>query len=292
MRHQFSVADGTDMVALDYFVPPTDLMPYFGAMYLFTANKPHFADHTRADFAQIRLMIAGSGAYHFSDGRMVETPSCCLLGPTSMATHFNAIGPMQVLGVTVLPAGWVALHIGDAHEAADRVIDLAQRFGPQWLALLDRLREIENPDEAVEQFWGFLRTALHPVSPSDQKFIAAIDSWLSQEYSPQIEALQSTTGLSPRQVARLCNRLYGAPPKYLARKYRALRCAQSLAREQVDWSECCGDAFYDQSHFIREIKHFTGLTPTELRDRASVVIRLSMNRAELGEGIAPLSRNS
>ena len=65
-----------------------------------------------------------------------------------------------------------------------------------------------------------------------------------------------------------------------------------LARETLDWSEVSGDAFYDQSHFIREIKHFTGLTPTELRERASIVIRLSMNRAEIAGDIAKLSRIS
>ena len=102
MRHRFSVADAANMVALSYFVPPADLAGYFGAMYLFTADQPRVADHTRADFAQLRFMLAGEGAYHFSDGRAVTTPECCLLGPTSMATHFDVVGPMQVVGVTVL----------------------------------------------------------------------------------------------------------------------------------------------------------------------------------------------
>src|SRR4051794_13008747 len=39
MRHRFSVADAADMVALSYFVPLADLASYFGAMYLFTADR-------------------------------------------------------------------------------------------------------------------------------------------------------------------------------------------------------------------------------------------------------------
>jgi len=280
------------MVALSYFVPPPDLTRYFGAMYLFTADRPKVADHTRADFAQIRFMLAGEGSYQFTDGRQVATPEACLLGPTSMATHFDVAGPMQVVGVTVLPLGWAALRAGEASVMADDACDMATRFGPQWRDMLDMLRAVEDPIKATEAFWTFLRTQLDPVSDAEIRFVDETDRWLADEQSPRVEVLQEATGLSARQVARLCNRLYGAPPKYLARKYRALRCAQVLAREELDWSEVSGDAFYDQSHFIRELKHFTGLTPTELRERASIVIRLSMNRADLKGEIARLSRIS
>lgn len=292
MRHRFSVADAANMVALSYFVPPADLAEFFGAIYLFTADQPRVADHTRADCAQIRFMLAGTGAYHFGDGRRVETPECCLLGPTSMATHFDVVGPMQVVGVTVLPLGWAALRAGDADAIADDVVDLNARFGTAWWDMLHFMRSIEDPQKAADAFWTFIRTQIQPVSPVERRFVEETDRWLANEQSPRVEALQDATGLSARQLARWCNRLYGAPPKYLARKYRALRCAQILAREELDWSEISGDAFYDQSHFIRELKHFTGLTPTELRERASIVIRLSMKRAELDEGISRLSRIS
>jgi AraC-like DNA-binding protein len=292
MRHRFSVADAANMVALSYFVPPADLASYFGAMYLFTADQPRVADHTRADFAQIRFMLAGAGVYHFSDGRTVETPECCLLGPTSMATHFDVVGPMQVVGVTVLPLGWAALRAGEADVAADDAFDLTVRFGSAWRDMLLLLRSIEDPNKAAESFWTFIRGQIHPVSETERKFVEETDRWLGDEQSPRVEVLQQSTGLSARQLARWCNRLYGAPPKYLARKYRALRCAQVLAREVLDWSEVSGEAFYDQSHFIREMKHFTGLTPTELRERASIVIRLSMNRADLVGEISKLSQIS
>lgn len=292
MRHRFSVADAANMVALSYFVPPADLATYFGAMYLFTADRPRVADHTRADFAQIRFMLAGAGTYRFGDGRSAQTPECCLLGPTSMATHFDVAGPMQVVGVTVLPLGWAALRVGDADAVADDLVDLHARFGRVWEDMLHVLRSIEDPQQAADAFWTFIRMQLHPVPEAERRFVAETDRWLANEQSPRVEALQEATGLSARQLARWCNRLYGAPPKYLARKYRALRCAQTLAREELDWAEISGDAFYDQSHFIRELKHFTGLTPTELRERASIVIRLSMQRADLHDGVARLSRIS
>jgi AraC-like DNA-binding protein len=292
MRHRFAVADAADMVALSYFAPPADLAPFFGAMYLFTADRPRVADHTRADFAQIRFMLAGEGQYRFGDGRLVTTPECCLLGPTSMATHFDVVGPMQVVGVTVLPLGWAALQAGEASDAADDARDLSVAFGDHWHNILTLLRTVDDPIKATAACWAFLAGQIKPVAQTERRFIEETDRWLADERSPRVEVLQEATGLSARQVARLCNRFFGAAPKYLARKYRALRCAQILAREELDWAESSGDAFYDQSHFIREIKHFTGLTPTELRERASIVIRLSMKRADINGEIARLSRIS
>ena len=289
----FSAAKAPNMVALDYFAPPPELASYFGAMYLFTADQQLVADHTRADFAQIRFMLTGSGNYLFQDGRATATPSCCLLGPTSAATHFKVIGPLQVIGISVLPLGWAALGVGGAQAIADDLLDLADRCGPQWEEMLRRLRLLESLDVAADMLWGFLADQMQDVTEAERVFVAATDAWLADERSPRIDRLQEATSLSARQVARWCNRLYGAPPKYLARKYRALRCALLLARDNVEWTELCDDgAFYDQSHFIREMRHFIGLTPTELRERSSIVIRLSMNRRDVDGNIARLSRIS
>src|SRR3546814_1953365 len=63
-------------------------------------------------------------------------------------------------------------------------------------------------------------------------FVRHVDAWLAGGVSPRIEDLVAVTRLSRRQVERKCNALYGAPPKLLARKYRALRAAVALRSEE------------------------------------------------------------
>jgi AraC-like DNA-binding protein len=282
----------TNQVALSYLAPPEDLASLFGPMYLFIADKAAVSDHTRADFAQIRFMLTGTGDYVFHDGRHVATPQCCMLGPTTAATRFEVVGPMRVAGISVLPLGWAALGAGDAGIVADNLFDLADRFGEGWADLHEHLSSIADAEDAAALVWPFLRSCIRRVSPAEAAFVAAVDLWLADERSPRVDALQDVTGLSSRQIARLCNRYYGSSPKYLARKYRALRCALILARDNIDWADLCDGAFYDQSHFIREFKHFIGLTPSQLRDEASLVIRLTMTRRDVAGTIANLSRIS
>lgn len=296
MRHEYPLTSAADFVGLRFFSPPQHLAEFFSSAYLFTVEKPRLADVTRADFAQLRFMIAGEGTYRFSSGDRTPTPPCCLLGPTLGATRFDCKGPLQVVGVGILPLGWHALTATDAADYADSATDVeATAVGPVYNEVFTELRAIDDPAEAVKRLWAFLETRLgrgNVVSPPMRTFVAATDAWLADERSPRIADLAKATGLSGRQLERLCNRLYGAPPKLLARKYRALRCAVQIALDHRDWQDLITDAFYDQSHLIREIKHFVGLTPLQLRSDPSAFTRLALTRRDLPGPLTTLSRIS
>lgn len=291
----YTVAAAQGPVRLRYFAPPEHLRAYFGSLYLFTVTADHYADAARADVPQLRFMIAGGGDYHFQDGGVMATPDVCLLGPTMGATRFVLEGQARVLGVSLLPAGWLSLHGGDASTLADRLCDLAAERGPAHAALLDRLRTMDDAEaeEMATLCWKELGRLVKPVRKATWALLAAVDAWLMDEGSPRIETLVETTSLSARQLARLTNKYYGAPPKLLARKYRALRCSARIALDGDSWQQLCEEAgFYDQSHFIREIKHFIGLTPHQLQTEPTAVAQLTLLRRSLGGDVAVLNRLS
>ena len=289
----YTVAAAQGPVRLRYIAPPDHLRAYFGSLYLFSVSADHYTDITRADSPQLRIMLSGAGEYHFQDGAVVPTPHLCLLGPTSGATRFALNGPARVLGVSLLPAGWVSLHDQDASRLADRLRDLTEDRGGAFAALRDRLRDMDDADAdaMADLVWTLLGRIVQPLRRANWDLLAAVDAWLVGEGSPRIEALAEATGLSQRQLARLTNRYYGAPPKLLARKYRALRCSARIALDGESWQQLCEEAgFYDQSHFIREIKHFIGLTPHQLQAEPSAVAQLTLLRRSLGGDVAVLNR--
>lgn len=280
-------------VRLRYVAPPAYLTPYIGSLYLFTVSADRFADFTRADVPQLRFMLEGGGDYFFQDGGVAATPEVCLLGPTMGATRFQLDRPSRVLGLSLLPAGWLALHGGDASLMADRLCDMGGR-GEVYRTLLERLRAMDEDANAMADLcWSELERLIRPPQQAVWKLLAAVDQWLMGEGSPRVEALAEETGLSQRQLARLTNRYYGAPPKLLARKYRALRCSAKIALDGESWQQLCDEGgFYDQSHFIREIKHFIGLTPLQLQTEPSAVAQLTLLRRSLGGDVAVLNRLS
>ena len=121
----YTVEAAQGPVKLRYFAPPDPLHAYFGSVYIFTESADRYLDVTRADVPQLRFMVAGAGDYHFHDGTVAATPEICLLGPTLGATRFELNGPACVVGISLLPAGWVSLGGGDASLLADRLRDMS-----------------------------------------------------------------------------------------------------------------------------------------------------------------------
>ena len=268
-------------IAVRYRAPAPDLRRYVSAYYLFTADLPHVSDTLRADQAQLRFLIAGHGTYAFANGSRIVSPEVTLIGPTMGASRFDACGPVLVLGVGLRAEGWAAIVGDDASCYADRAVEAATLFGSALTATLDALRGTALPARMAEILEAALRGLVARQAPAAHLFSDMVDRWLVGSDNPQVERLVAMTELSARQVERIAGRIYGAPPKLLARKYRALRCAARLGAGGASLLPDIGDGFYDQSHFIREFKHFTGFTPRQFVRAPTPVTVLTLRRCGL-----------
>lgn len=276
-------------VALDYAVPTGRVAELITLWYFFQADMPVFSDTERADHAQIRFRLSsGGGHYRFADGREQQAADHHVIGPTSGAFQVSAAGPVLVFGAGVTPAGWAALIGTDASTLLDRVVDAEMLFGAEAREVAAALAAAA-PDMAAMQ--AIAEAFVLARAASDEGvtgFMRAVDEWLAGHPSPAIADLVAATGLSRRQVERRCNALYGAPPKLLARKYRALRAAVAMWAHDEQEAEL-REGFYDQSHLIREVKQFTGLTPKMVAEQPSLLQQLTMSRRRaLGGRVRPI----
>ncbi|MFS0738246.1 AraC family transcriptional regulator [Sphingomonas sp. 1P06PA] len=274
-------ASAIPQVGLRYCAPAPELRRYISSYYLFYADLPQVVDMVRADLAQMRFMIAGHGAYMFADGVARITPEAALLGPTLSATRFDIAGPVLVFGISLLPAGWTALVREDASRHTSDVVDATQIFGSAIREAVDAMRDSLNPQIMVQIADALLRPIAAQADDPPLWFTKLADRWLLGSASPKVDDFVAELGLSARQVERLTKRSYGGPPKLIARKYRALRAASLLGREDIHWQDAAGEGYYDQSHFIRDFKQFTGLTPRQFQANPTPVTRLMLQRRDL-----------
>lgn len=276
----------TGPFGLRYYAPAPDLRRHVAAYYIFRADLPLVEDLVRADVGQLRFMVSGEGSYHFYGGPPVVTPGASLIGPTLAATRFTVRGPVHVVGISISPAGWAALVREDASELADRVIDARDLFGSLLDDALDAMRFNPCESKILAIVDAVMRVLVASAQEPPAWFTEMTDRWLTEAPSPEVDLLIRESGMSSRQIERLARRIYGAPPKMLARKYRALRAASLFAAQRLHWADAAGDAFYDQSHFIREFKRFTGQTPQQFQRDPTPVTRLTLARRAL-EGRLP-----
>ncbi|WP_165021374.1 DUF6597 domain-containing transcriptional factor [Dysgonomonas sp. ZJ279] len=74
-----------------------------------------------------------------------------------------------------------------------------------------------------------------------------------------IQSISDSVGLSARHINRKMNELIGISTKDYA---KIVRFKDSLARIKKDKSDFIG--YFDQSHFIKDFKKYTGFTPKEI----------------------------
>lgn len=278
--------------SLTYLAPATSLKEYLSYYHDFRVNLNVFEDVDRADYAQLRFNLKGrNGRLTFVDGHSQALPDAYVVGPTTGNIHVYGEGEIHVFGVGVLPAGWGAIMPMDASSAVNRVFDAAELFGAMIPQTLRALRDAASIEARVYIGNRLIERLVAYENKTVRDFTNIVDDWLAASLWPNVDDLVRKAGISRRQVERNCNRYYGAPPKLLARKYRAARAAVRLANGQSDMNDLIAMGFYDQSHFIRELKHFTGLTPTTIQDNLPMLTRLTIRRTE-NVGISPLAAST
>lgn len=274
---------------LEFLVPAPDLTAYVTLFYHFRAPAGRFEDVERAGHAQLRFRLAGANStYRFADGTVQGVGPIHLLGPTVGPTVSSADGPIEVVGLGLTPAGWAVLVRSDASAMVGRAVDCEDLFDgcPELATALTAAPDTAAKIALAE---AFVRGLTAGAASAAIRFAQQVDAWLADAPSPDLEVLEAATGLSRRQVERRCNAIYGAPPKLLARKYRALRAAVALVQDGESIADLLARGFYDQSHLIREIKAFTGSTPRQLRANPSLLAHLTITGRSALEGqVSPM----
>jgi AraC-like DNA-binding protein len=277
------------LITLDFEAPPADLITYISGYYLFLSDEDRCEDIDRADIAQFRVVLSGTGRITSAHGSMGEHFPAALIGPSTVAAPFVIDGPAALFGVGFLPAGWVAFTGLAADKYTNSVAHAEIIFGNATQRIVSALQSatsIADMANVMNERW---RAEIAKGVEVPHWFIRAVDEWIESHISPEIEALEATTGLSRRQIERMAREIYGSPPKLLARKYRALRTASAIAYGKGDWQDFIDDAYYDQSHCIREIKEFIGITPGAIRDNLSALTKLTLRPPQMMSRMPALS---
>lgn len=97
------------------------------------------------------------------------------------------------------------------------------------------------------------------------KRIGAVINSLMGNPALQVSELADIACLSQKQFGRVFNSLVGMMPKEYARIVRfqkSMWMLQNHCRDYAEIAYCCG--YSDQSHFIREFRQFSGVTPSKI----------------------------
>ncbi len=261
------------LISVDYIPPPSGVSQYVTTLYHFRCDEPIIRDIQPASIGHLALFPRGEGEMQFPDGRRDPNHPIAMLSPLSMATPIEVEGPFHVIGAALTPQGWAALTGLHAGENRDRMLEASQVLGSDVVAMGEPLiagylSGKMSAKECALAIGTYIENKARKLNPRHVELIKTVNQWLGASLNPELADLMAKAAYSERQVQRLVERYFGLPPQALARKYRALRAAALLSFPQLtpEYEAELADAFFDQSHMIREIQRFAGRTPARLRD--------------------------
>lgn len=278
------------LITVDYIDPDPAIAPFVTTLYHFRCDELVIRDIQPAAIGHLCLFPHGTGEMHFTDGRRDPNHPVGLLTPLSRATPIVVDGPFHAFGAALTPIGWAALTGLHAGQHRDRLLPAASVLGPDVDAMGETLLAgyragTMTGRECAEAVGAFIARRVRPINPRHLELITAVGRWLGASFNPEISELEGVAGYSARQVQRLVERYFGLTPRALARKYRALRAAALLSAPQlpIEAEAEIAEAFFDQSHMIREITHFVGRTPAQLNDQTTPYLAEMIDQRNLRE---------
>ena len=256
---------------LSYFDPPDRLSRHILASFFFDSEQVEILDRHPGALGQFLIVPEGSGVAHFADHSDHLTPGAYMFCGFSRSIDIEISGPWVNIGASLSPLGWAALTGEPASDHYDRVRPADTLMGREARDFADSVCARFHSgglsgEEACHELVDWLGKRLSSIVHRHEVVIERTIGWLGSSLNPPVDALFESLGYSRRQGERLVERYFGLPPAALARKFRAVRAAALLSQKNLsDEAEAeIASAFVDQSHMIREIRHFCGYTPSRL----------------------------
>ena len=173
--------------------------------------------------------------------------------------------PVRVVGAHFKPWGASAFVGMPASELRDRWLPI----DTVWERCVDRLRDrlagAASTGEILSILEDEMRARLVPAPSRGLDLVDYAARRLEASWGAvSVGALTDDAGVSGNHLATQFKTHVGVTPKRVARIYRFARLILSVdATSPVDWTRLAQAAgYFDQAHFSKEFKEFTGHTPT------------------------------
>jgi AraC-like DNA-binding protein len=229
------------------------------------------------EWPNLRCLLQGRATLTLDETRCytAPAPAAVLFGSTTRAMKAHLQGPFKLVGAGMFPRGWRELIGVPADAWTNRMDGVAHVWGHDPTTVWSALAAAETDADIARLLDQLLLQRLR-VSGNGKTLpsVEQVEHLLVDPDLSSVEAIADRTGMSLRQIERISLRSYGLTPKQVIRKFRFLRTVSTLARSPGGaWKDMIDVLYYDQSHFIRDFKQFTGITPTEYQKNPPLLIK-------------------
>jgi len=172
-------------------------------------------------------------------------------------------GRSGIVGIKFMPASLTGLLGISMLSFVDRVIPIEELGANELAPLIDTAASGKSPETIAAGFDAFFEEAVLRQANSAIDSGTVVETILRSKGTASIGEICRRAKISERNLERLFRYHVGLTPKYFSRIIRFSNIFQSLKEGDPSWVDVAYlNGYYDQSHFIRDFKAFTGEEPS------------------------------
>jgi len=176
-------------------------------------------------------------------------------------------GFQQGVQVNLTPIGARLFFDMPMSELAGRIVSVRDVLPKEQSELTERLQELPSWDSRLDLVERILSDRIYEARAETRALSWAVRRIQECGGSIKIRGLARELGCSRKHLIQLFRRDVGIAPKLLARIVRFDGLIQRIrAGAAGTWADLALEfGYYDQAHLVRDVRQFTGTTPTEVR---------------------------
>jgi AraC-like DNA-binding protein len=247
------------------YLPNAALRPFVGCYWIVRSDKQGSKPELMIPDGFTDLIFNFGGTYRRTEIspqlNPLEMSFSHIVGERKKSVLIEKSKNLNLVGIKLTPYGLWALTQIPAINFHHQIVPVDSLL-PFLSELEERVYETEEDFEKIKVIENLLAKKLLNFSNQNLDIQTVNRLIINSNGNISINELSKTVNLSYKKLERVFEKFIGLPPKTYARVIRFKKLLQSIKQNPHDQKYLYLDfGFYDQNHYIKEFKHFTGLTP-------------------------------
>ncbi|WP_407556926.1 DUF6597 domain-containing transcriptional factor [Winogradskyella sp. 4-2091] len=201
--------------------------------------------------------------HHINDKESIVLPRCFLIGQLTKPYVVEPLGTTGSFVVRFQPNGFLPFANIAIKEIQNTAVPLHQLFGNDGDKIGEQILNANSTSQRITLIETFLLERLTEKNVIDSIVNATIDTIIEANGQFSVNELSEKNNINRRQLTRKFSSTIGLSPKQLSKTIRIQNALKSLLNNEVTslTDLAYKNEYFDQAHFIKDFKEFTGLTP-------------------------------
>ncbi|ATN04910.1 AraC family transcriptional regulator [Chryseobacterium indologenes] len=202
---------------------------------------------------------------YLDNGNNIIQPRCFVIGQLTRPLEIEPTGETGIFSIRFHPEGFLLLTTNSIKEMENTAVSLEKLFGKDGQEIGQQILNANSTSERIMLVEKFLLDRLTDTETIDRIIKSTVETIITANGQLSVDELSKQTNLNRRQLLRKFSSAIGLSPKQLSRTIRLQTALKMLLNDQfTNLAQLAYEnEYYDQAHFIKEFKEFTGSTPKE-----------------------------